>query len=91
MGLIESITLLSPWVWDDGDFSHRCCSLLQNWLVKEEKHAATIARHSSMKSSADEQEAFQQWRHAQDSATKRAKKATPLLRCAECDRHSSAP
>ena len=33
----------------------------------------------------------QQWRHAQDSATKRAKKATPLLRCAECDSRYSAP
>ncbi len=57
----------------------------------EELHASTLAEHSSMKSSADEQEAFQQWRHAQDSATKRAKKATPLLRCAECDSHYSAP
>ena len=57
----------------------------------EEKHAATLQEHSSMKSSADEQEAFQQWRHAQDSGTKRAKKATPLLRCAECDYHYSAP
>jgi len=59
--------------------------------VKEKRHAATLARHSSMKSSADEEKAFQQLRQAQDAAIKRAKKATPLLRCAECDRPSSAP
>ena len=50
----------------------------------------TLARHSSMKSSAVEQEAFQQWRDAQEFSTKRAKKATPFMRCAECDRLNSA-
>ena len=58
-------------------------------LVKEKKHAATIARHSSMKSSAAEEQAFQQWRQAQDATPKRAKQNTPLMRCEECDSLSS--
>jgi len=43
-----------------------------------EKHAATLQEHSSMKSSADEQEALQQWRHAQDSGRVRCSLQRPV-------------
>ena len=58
-------------------------------VVKDTMHRATLASHSSIKSSADEEKAFQQWRQAQDATPKRAKKSTPLMRCAKCDHAAS--
>ena len=49
------------------------------WL--EELHTETLANHSAMKTSEDEEKAFAQWRLAQDSSAKRQKKARPLMPC----------
>ena len=52
------------------------------WL--EELHAETLARHSSLKTSEDENEAHEEWRRAQDSNAKRQKKAGPVMPCPCC-------
>ena len=52
------------------------------WL--EELHAKTIASHSSLKTSEDENKAHEEWRRAQDSKAKRQKKAGPVMPCPCC-------
>ena len=52
------------------------------WL--ERLHTETLARHSSLKTSDDENQAHEQWRLAQDSSAKRPKKAGPLMPCPCC-------
>ncbi len=47
-------------------------------------HAETLARHSSLKTRDDENEAHEQWRLAQASSMKRQKKAGPLMPCPCC-------
>ena len=50
----------------------------------DEMHVKTLARHSSMKTREDENEAHEQWRVAQASPEKRQKKAGPFMPCPCC-------
>ena len=50
----------------------------------DEMHVKTLARHSSMKTREDENEAHEQWRVAQASPEKRQKKAGPFMPCPGC-------
>ena len=50
----------------------------------EEMHTETLARHSSLKTRADEIKAQVEWRLAQESPAKRRKKAGPLMPCPCC-------
>ena len=62
--------------------------MLRMWLAfteqLDEMHIKTLARHSSMKSREDGNEAHEQWRVAQASSEKRQKKAGPLMPCPCC-------
>lgn len=53
------------------------------WL--DEMHVETLARHSSLKTSEDENQAHEQWRHVQNTSAKRQKKATPHMPCPGCN------
>ena len=64
-------------------------SLVKQKMVKAKMQTATLARHSCMKTSSDEQKAREKRRQAQDNPAQRAKKATPLMHCPECDRQYS--
>ena len=48
-------------------------------------HTETLKQHSRMKTRSDEQRECETWRRAQDNPTKRVKKATPVMRCPQCD------
>ena len=50
----------------------------------DKKHIETLARHSSMKTSEDEQWAHERWRLEQASCTKRRKRVGPLMLCPCC-------
>ena len=50
----------------------------------EKMHAQTLARHSAMKTTEDERKAHERWEQAQTAATKRRKKAEPLMSCPCC-------
>jgi hypothetical protein len=50
----------------------------------ENLHTKTLAKHSFMKNSGDEEQAFEQWRLTQDSSAKRQKKSGPLMPCPCC-------
>ena len=52
------------------------------WL--EELHTKTIASHSSLKTSEDENEAHEEWRRAQDSKAERQNEAGPVVPCPCC-------
>ena len=54
--------------------------------VKEQKHETTLAKHSEMKTKADEAKAFRKWKQKRDDEAKRTKTQAPARRCAECDR-----
>lgn len=51
----------------------------------EAMHSETLARHSSLKTREDENEAHEQWCLAQASHGKRQKKTGPLMPCPCCD------
>ena len=73
--------------WQDFLEGRKSDQLRMRWTFTEwldGLHARTLARHSAMKSSEDENYAHEQWRLAQDSSAKRPKKAGPLMPCPCC-------
>ena len=51
----------------------------------EAMHTDTLKKHSTLKSKADEDKAFEEWQKAKDASAKRRKKAGPVRRCPKCD------
>ena len=50
----------------------------------DKMHVQTLARHSALKTPAQEQEAHEAWRAAQAGNAKRPKKDGPVMPCLAC-------
>ena len=73
--------------WQDFLDGRKSDMLRMRWTFTERLeslHTKTLARHSSLQTRQDENQAHEQWRLAQASSAKRQKMAGPLLPCPCC-------